>query len=195
MNQSSTTAGRPTDWRNWQWDIILPLLLAVGLVVLIAARVPTPPATGFDIYRVSIDYRLTQEELVVAGKYDFVSDRGLQRFTLDTSGPAVVDIKLFPAPAEMKEPDAIAGKALLAQQGFRPATARELLVLSAKYPALLKGKSIVALDAVRDTTTTHSLVLVAEAPGKAGLPRLDVCGAGILCLRENIVFAGVPLTP
>ena len=95
-------------------------------------------------YDVTVNYDLTVEQLIQAGKYDWVNDDiTYSHFpSTEEGGKAQVVIFLVNFNHAISSEDAI-GKMYV--QGLRPATLKELLALGAAYPNLQRGHPIVAL--------------------------------------------------
>jgi len=177
-------------WMNPK-AVILVVLSIVGFFFLLFWGFSETPPSPAQTYRVTIDYDRPLAKLTTAGKYDFVNP-ALRNFALESSGPATVDIRLITINPDAGRPDATTAKEFLERNGYRPATVRELLALGEAYPTLSKGVTIIALGTPWVTTNGHSVVVALEGLGQGNARRIEACGAGVLCFRENISFAAVP---
>lgn len=104
------------------------------------------PKVDQTVFPVKIDYDLSLEEMIEAGKYDWVnSDIIVENFPIKGSGLVELEIELvhfgryINSEAALKELD---------QMDLRPATLPELLAFGAAYPEIQREFPIVALGSV-----------------------------------------------
>jgi hypothetical protein len=97
-------------------------------------------------FPVTVNYGLTVEKLVNAGKYDWLnSDINAKNFPSDRKDTAEVAIELVHFGRSMESDEVLEE---LDKQGLRPATLAELLAFGAKYPEKQREFPIVALGSV-----------------------------------------------
>ena len=98
------------------------------------------------IYSVIIDYNLTTEQMVAAGKYGEIFDNiNFKNFSVKGKGRIKRQLELLFYDKSMRA-DAILAD--MDASGFRPATIEELLAFGIKYPKLQRVFPIVALGSV-----------------------------------------------
>lgn len=96
------------------------------------------------VYPITVDYRLSLAEMVVAGHYHFVNPQITpENFLISGSGQVSVDVVLTYFTKEIT--DSSVALLEMEKQGFRPATIAELLTFKIKYPAQQKAYPIHAL--------------------------------------------------
>jgi hypothetical protein len=109
---------------------------------------------------VTIDYSKSIDELIAEGFYDYVnSDISISNFTAKDGDDKIDTIIertaiLINFNRRMSSEDIIAQMAL---RGLRPATARELLKLGARYPKLQREISVIALGSKSPTSGVLAL--------------------------------------
>ena len=97
-------------------------------------------------YPVTINYGLTLEEMIAAGRYYWKNDDiTAKHFPVKGEGTKEVVTKLIHFNKYMESDDVLRE---LDQRGLRPATIEELLAFGAKYPELQRQFPIVALGSV-----------------------------------------------
>jgi len=111
---------------------------------------PTVPekqnAPTITTYRVTVNYALTLEQMIQAGKYDAINpDITESNFPVNVRDNGEVKVHLVPFDCIMKTDDVLVE---LNKQGLRPAELPELLALGAQYPELQRRFPIVALGSV-----------------------------------------------
>jgi hypothetical protein len=113
------------------------------------------------IFKVIVDYGLSLDEMIKAGKYDWVSDAIVKHFTPQGEGKRVVDLVLVTVPEILEwliaeghaSEEQIAGKwvttkqvfAYFASHGLMAALIEYLLALGATNPELQKHFDLIAL--------------------------------------------------
>lgn len=110
--------------------------------------------------RIVVDYGLSLEQMIAAGKYDWsYSEITAKRFPLKGIGKVELEPKLFYFGREMSSDDVIAE---MDKEGFRPCTIEELLAIGEQHPELQRKFPLVALGSVseingdRDVAYLHS---------------------------------------
>ncbi len=100
-----------------------------------------------NVFRVAVNYDLSAEEMIKAGKYDWASPEiNSQNFPAEMKGLSDVVIQLVRFDGFM-ESEAVLRE--LDKQGLRPASLPELLALGAQHPYLQRKFPIVALGSFR----------------------------------------------
>lgn len=116
--------------------------------VLRETLVPAMDAKGVQTYAVSVDYSLSIEEMVRAGRYDWsnesITSKNFPR--LQSWGKREVEVELVHLDRYMRNGDGVIRE--LDKRGYRPATLPELLALGAQYPDLQRTYSIPAFGSV-----------------------------------------------
>lgn len=97
-------------------------------------------------FRIQVDYDLSVEKAVKAGKYNWEDDDiNDKNFPSKHSGSAEIDIQLIHFNKGMSSEDVLKE---LDKMGLRPAELPELLALGAKYPYEQRKYPIIALGSV-----------------------------------------------
>lgn len=111
-----------------------------------AALLPNTQSSINFTYPVSINYGLSLEEMIAAGRYDWKSDDIVTKhFPVKGEGVANVEIQLVHFDRVIESEEAIEE---LDKMGLRPAKIEELLAFGAKYPKVQREFPIVALGSV-----------------------------------------------
>lgn len=98
--------------------------------------------------RIVVDYSLSLEQMITAGKYDWSnSDITAKRFPLKGSGKVELEPKLFYFGRDMSSDNVIAE---MDKEGFRPCTIEELLAIGEQHPELQRKFPLVALGSVAE---------------------------------------------
>jgi hypothetical protein len=119
-----------------------PCELKAALQTLIEGKFPAQQ----EVFPVTVNYGLTVEKLVNAGKYDWSnSDINAKNFPSDRKDAAEVAIELVHFGRSMESDEVLEE---LDKQGLRPATLAELLAFGVKYPEKQREFPIVALGSV-----------------------------------------------
>lgn len=143
-------------------------------------------------YAVALSYTQSLDQLLASGKYDFVNPAMTPtNFPLSKDGPARVDITLVSFDAGDGQPDIASAQLMLRNNGFRPATLRELLTLGNSYPDLQLDTTIIAAGTTWKTTNGHVAVAALEGLKSKHVRSVEVFGAGVLGWRKHILFAAV----
>jgi len=98
------------------------------------------------VYPITVDYSMTLEQMIAAGRYDWVnSNITPEHYPLVGSGTVTLDAQLVHYGRDMSSEAVLAD---LDQKGLRSATIAELLAFGAKYPELQRQFPIVELGSV-----------------------------------------------
>lgn len=97
-------------------------------------------------YVVTVNYALSLEEMITAGRYDWKNDNITgKHFSVKGEGMADVEIQLVHFDCVMDSNEVIRE---LDKMGLRPATLPELLAFGAKFPEIQRQFPVVALGSV-----------------------------------------------
>ncbi len=114
--------------------------------VLRAALLPNAQSVG-PTYPVAVNYILSLEEMIAAGRYDWKNDDiTAKHFPMKGEGIADVDIQLVHFGHMMDSSDKVIRE--LDKMGLRPASIEELLAFGAKYPDVQRQFPIVVLGSL-----------------------------------------------
>lgn len=98
-----------------------------------------------EAYPLTVDYSLTLEQMIEAGRYDWVnSDITAERFPIEGTGQVRLEGQLVYYGKSMSSEAVLTD---MDQRGLRPATGAELLAFGEKYPELQRQFPIVELAA------------------------------------------------
>ena len=115
--------------------------------VLRVALLPDTPQSVGSTYPVTVNYNLSLEEIIAAGRYDWKNgDITVKHFPMKGEGITDVDIRLVHFDRVMDSSDEVIRK--LDKMDLRPASIEELLAFGAKYPDVQRHFPIVALGSV-----------------------------------------------
>jgi hypothetical protein len=179
----------------------------LGLFVSGYALSAEPKAVPLKTYKVSPKYGQTLEQMIAAGKYDFVNPwMSPANFAVAGTGPATVEVALIPIDSVDGFVGAEVANDTLLRNGYRPATVTELLALGAEYPSATNGITVAATGTLQPVVTStgqkHMVVSAIEShsvkmTNRLGAPlptttrRLEVFGAGVMGFRSPVYFAAV----
>jgi hypothetical protein len=115
--------------------------------------------------RIVVDYSLSLEQMITAGKYDWSnSDITAKRFPLKGSGKVELEPKLFYFGRDMSSDNVIAE---MDKEGFRPCTIEELLAIGEQHPELQRKFPLVALGSVAKVNgNRHVACLFRDGSGR-----------------------------
>lgn len=132
--------------------------------------VRTANASGYPTYPVTIDSALSLQEMIAAGRYDWVNDDITPEcFPIQRSGTKTTEIALVHRNKTVESQPLIDE---LDREGYRPATIEELLALGAKYPDLQREYPIVALGSVAEVGGGRCVVCLDRWRDERGLDLL-----------------------
>lgn len=105
--------------------------------------------------RIVVDYSLSLEQMIAAGKYDWKNDDiTAKRFPLKGNGKVELEPKLFYFGRDMSSDNVIAE---MDKEGFRPCTIEELLAIGEQHPELQRKFPLVALGSVSEINGDHDV--------------------------------------
>jgi hypothetical protein len=108
-------------------------------------------------FTINVNYDLPLEEMVKAGKYDWVNrEITTDKFPSKRKGTAVIDVDLIFFNRDMEWDEVLLA---LDKMGYRPAELPELLAFGAKYPDIQKNFPIVAFGSVGHNSEGHNIVV------------------------------------
>lgn len=117
--------------------------------------------------RIVVDYSLSLEQMIAAGKYDWSnSDITAKRFPLKGSGKVELEPKLFYFGRDMSSDNVIAE---MDKEGFRPCTIEELLAIGEQHPELQRKFPLVALGSVAEIDGNRSVACHGRFDSRRGL--------------------------
>ncbi len=162
------------------------ILLLLATVFPAAALTQQAKKAIAQTFPVTVDYNLTIEEMVAAGKYDWSNSAiSSKHFPSGGKGTSQVQIELVHFNRTMESDEVLRE---LDKQGLRPATLPELLAFGATYPEKQREFPVVALGSVwRSLDGDRNVAYLCGGDSGRGL-HLDWLGVG---WRADYRFAAV----